>query len=215
MSLTTYGELKAAIAARAARSDLTALIPDFVTIAHFNILNGLFGPSGDYLIPPLRIFDMLAEDTLTPSEGEATLGAACLQVRKVTSATTGAKPLVFKSPVDFGGMPMRNDSGIPQFYTVEGATLKIAPFNGNTLTVWQYETIDALVDDSDTNAIFTRCPQAYLFAAMAELNDHIRQHDRAAFYLAKAGGVVGAANRASDAREQGGDALVMMPPTIA
>ncbi len=212
MSLTTYGEMKTALATRLARSDRTAMIPDFLTIAHFNLMNGLQDSAGNWIVPPLRIRQMLTlAEELTPSDGEADLPADYLQGKKLIPDISGATPLKYKAPADFAGMGLASESGVPVFYTIEGLVVKIAPANGATLFLDYYARIDAPAVDADTNAIFTVCPHAYLFLGLAEAYAQGRAFEQSQYYLAQGAGVVRAANGSDPLGQLAGEPLQMMP----
>jgi hypothetical protein len=76
VTISNYVTLKAGVAARLARSNMTTLIPDFIYHAHSKMMRG--DPSIN--LPPLRISDMLTATDLTPSSGAATLPAGYLDL---------------------------------------------------------------------------------------------------------------------------------------
>ena len=63
MGLANFGELRTAIATRLSRSDLTAEIPDYISIVRSKMLLGDYGND----IPAVRIDDMLTTETVTLS----------------------------------------------------------------------------------------------------------------------------------------------------
>lgn len=212
MSFSNYGELKTAVAARLSRSNMTSLLPDFIAIAHRTMMRGRKEVrTGQWIVPPLRIRDMLETAQLTPADGAADLPDGYLGMKSLTTSTSGAPPLSYRPPADFRGSGLFVSSGVPEFYTIEADQVLIAPFDTNVLTCLFYEEIDPPSADGDTNAIFTVVPEAYLYGAIAEAYDHIRQHDRAEKYLAQFAGVVMAANGQTDEALVSGAPLVMRP----
>lgn len=210
MPITNFGSLKTAVATRLARSNMTALIPDFVAIAHDKMMLG--DPAQD--VPPLRFADMLTETTLTPSGGSATLPSDYLEAKRLYLDISDTPPLRFRPPEDWYGLAFEDQSGTPLFWTVENATLKVAPRSADAVKVLYYKKLSALSADADTNAIFTRGPHAYFYGALAEACDHIRQHDRAQLYGSRFASVVRALNDSSDQGQMSGGPLVMMPSVV-
>jgi hypothetical protein len=215
MSLGNYGELKTAIAARLARSNMTALIPDFVLITHAKLMRGHKDPlSGRWIVPPLRLDDMIETSELTPTDGAADLPAGYLSTKLLTSAASEV-PLRYMSPADLRTRAIFGQSGRPVFYTIQGGQILIAPSNGETLSLTHFAEVALPSADADTNAIFTKVPQAYLFGALAEAYMHIRQEDRAQLYLSQLGAAVAAANDTAEEGLVSGEPLVQAVGTIA
>ena len=101
-----------------------------------------------------------------------------------------------------------SQSGNPVFYTIEAGTIRFAPYDDGDINLSYYKELDALSADSDTNAIFTIGPQAYLYGALAEAYDHIRQHDRAIMYHNMFAATVEGLNGQTREHEHSGDVLV-------
>jgi hypothetical protein len=205
MSLTNYGELKTAIGTRLSRSNMTALIPDFVTVAHFKMMRG------DRLnqMPSLRIDDMLTESDLTLSSGSVALPAAYLERKSLYLSDTNETAMTFMPVARFNRLGAKTQSGVPAFYTIKGSTLIVAPTSSDTVKFYYYASLDQPSADSDTNAIFTKAPHAYLYGALAEAYDHIRQMDRAQYYRQQFVSAVLTMNEESADHEFAGDALSM------
>jgi hypothetical protein len=211
MAITTYATLKTAVATRLARSNMTSLIPDFIYHAHSKMMRG--DPSIN--LPPLRISDMLTTADLTPSSGSATLPAAYLEMKRIYTNNSTTDPLRYKPPEDWYGYVHEGEAGTPKFYTIEGTTLKIAPHNTTTIKILYYAALTQMSADADYNAVITNAPHVYLFGALGEAYDHIRQHERAQMYNQKFAAGVQALNDASDNGQMSGGPLIMMPSAVA
>lgn len=205
MALTNYGTLKTAIATRLSRSNMTALIPDFVTVAHFKMMRGDRGNQ----MPALRIDDMLTEASLTLSSGSVALPSGYLERKSLYINDTNETTPRFMPVARFNRLGSKTQSGVPQFYTIKGSTLVVAPTSSDTVKFYYYAEIDQPSADSDTNAIFTKAPHAYLYGALAEAYDHIRQMDRAQYYRQQFVSAVLTLNEESADHEFAGDALSM------
>ena len=217
MAITNFGTLKTAVATRLSRSNMTALIPDFITIAQAKMMNGDPGtdPRGHRAdLPPLRVTDMLASETLVLTGGLATLPADYLEATRLYADSADQNGLSYLPPQRWYTLQLTREAGQPRFYTIEGRTLKVAPVADQDVNLLYYAALDVLEDDADTNFIFTQAPMAYLYGALAEAHDHIRQHDRAIFYHNQFASAVRAMNNRALAGEISGDVLTMRPDAI-
>ncbi len=207
MALGTYGELKTAVATRLSRSNMTALIPDFITIAQSKMMRGDLSLN----MPPLRIVDMMATATLTPADGAASLPSGFLEAVRVVVANAATTPLGFISLESWAGNSLEGIGGTSVYYTIDGTTMRFAPKGDADVSLTYYAALDDLEDDSDTNAVFTKAPHAYLYGALAEAYAHIRQFDVAAGYGAQFGAAIRSLNEDSQQHAFSGATMIMRP----
>ncbi|WP_421722931.1 phage adaptor protein [Bauldia sp.] len=170
MALSTYSDLKAAIADWAARAGLLAdVTPDFVTLTE-----GLFNHGDEELgFAPLRCRQMETAANLAVTAGAVALPSDFLEVRRVTAATSPVRELSYAEPGWLKeAYPAGQNADAPKFYTIEGDTLRSV---ANVELVY-YRTVPALSDASPTNWLLTTFPNAYLFGgllhyALYQMND--------------------------------------------
>jgi hypothetical protein len=169
MALTTYAELQTAVASWLARSDLTATIPDFVTLAeaHFNRV--------------LRVRQMETSTTLTPSSGSATLPTDFLAYRRVTWASDTTRELEYVHPSYLSAAYPDSAEGTPAQFTIEGSTLKVRPVSDTSITFDYFQKIPAL--SGTVNWLFTAHPDAYLFGTLAEARAYARNMDQFSMWV--------------------------------
>jgi hypothetical protein len=164
MPITNFGTLRAAVAARAVRSDLDALIPDFVRAAHDVIANRL----------------ALCAD-LTVDAGTVAMPTDARIPISVWVDGYPAAPLTPASEAQMRGL----GAGVPRFFRVDGTNLVFGPspdgsYRGRLL----YKPArDFFADDAAANTALTRYPFLYLYGAMAELFAHVRQAEERDRYL--------------------------------
>ena len=155
MSITTYDELKNAVASWLARDDLTTYIPDFITLFEAGACR------------KLKVRLQETTTTLTPSSGVATIPSDFLGYRRVTWTGQPTHDLkyvatpVYSEYIDAG-------AGIPTVFTIEGSNLRVAPSNDTALT-FTYNQRLATVSGT-LNWLFTNHPDAYLFGSLVEAN---------------------------------------------
>ena len=156
MPITNYGQLQAAIGAWLGHGLFTANIPDFIT---------LYEAAANRR---LRVRQMEASATLTPSSGAAALPADYLAWRRVTYTGTPRVELDYVAPSWLQAAHPAAESGIPSVFTIEGASLMVRPVNDTALELLYYQKIPALSDSATTNWLLTAHPDLYLFGSMVE-----------------------------------------------
>lgn len=171
MALTTYAELQTAIADYLARDDLTAFIPDFITLFECAAARKL----------RLRITTTSA--TLTPSSGIATVPTDMLGFIRVTWTGTPRSDLEYINPVFFEAAYADRPSDTPRNYTVEGSSLKVGPLSDTSLDVVYYERSTAL--SAGLNNLFTYHPDLYLFGSLVEAEAFNKDAEKAILWKAR------------------------------
>lgn len=210
MAITNYGELKTAVANWAARSNLTARIPEFVSIAEGYIHYGIMAPNKRWAVEPLRIRAMEASADVTISAQTAALPTGYLAARRFYLDGADKRQLDFLPPTDFWSRYAASDVGTPTAYTIEGENFVFAPVGSGTGKILYYRAFDALSDDADTNWLLTNQPGAYLFATLYELMNYAEggQQEGEA-YLARFASIINALNAADNSDRYSGAVLQM------
>lgn len=165
MAITNYGELKTAVAARAVRSDLTSLIPDFIRRAH------------DIIVSEMAVQADLTLDAAT--ESLPTDFRQLIAVAFIGDSTTSLTQATSDQMTGLG-------TGKPYYYRVSGTTLYLAPTPSESYPAKViYKLARTMFSlDADTNTALTRYPFMYLYGAMAELFAHSRNADEQSKYEA-------------------------------
>lgn len=168
MSITTYAELKTAVANWLEDSTLTSRIPEFIALAQAKMYRGLTGPMG-WIVQPLRIRDMLTTADITVTSGAGTLPAGWLEFERLWIDSSGQPNLKFL-PVDtfYDNEIAHDTSGTVTHYTIEGSTIRTAPQATTTLKSLHYARFTAMSLDADADWIVTNAPHVYLHGALAE-----------------------------------------------
>lgn len=166
----TYTGLQSMVASWLNRSDLTALIPDFITLAE------------ERLNRVLRVRQMevdLAETEI--ASGVIAVPVGTLAVKSLWVSGLDRKPLHSQS---FDFVKSRGIEGVPSVYAWQGTSFH---FDGaGSVEGVLYERIPTLTAEVDTNWLLTEAPSAYLYAALREAFDYIRndsERDRWAMRL--------------------------------
>jgi hypothetical protein len=156
MAISTYTELQAAVADWLNRDDLTAMIPDLVTLAE-STLNRV-----------MRNTRMITTGTLTATTASVAVPTDMLEPVLLEITSTGI-PL---EQIDVNQLVMlrkhrTRTAGSPKFYAILGRNVALAPTpSGSTgLTMTYYQSIPALASNS-TNWLLTYNPDLYLYTCL-------------------------------------------------
>lgn len=188
MALTTYTELRAAIADWLNRADLDAQIPDFIKLAE-STLNRM-----------LRDGRMVTSTSLSLTSGATAMPADLLDVSYVAISTDNTAPLEQVTPQQL--MILRRSrmrtSGTPRFYSVIGRNILTAPIPAvaTSLAVTYYAAIPPLATSS-TNWVLEYHPDIYLYLSLMHAAPYLKDEARmAVFQSAVAAQIQQAAARA-------------------
>ena len=158
MSISTFAELKTAIANWMERDDQTARIPEFVALAESRIYSAL------------RVREMEASEniTVTISTRTSALPTRYAQIRSIY-ITAGTR-LEYKAPEEYWAIHSGRTSAQPDVFTIEGANFVWGPLpdTGYTAVTHFYQIPAAFSADGDTNGVFARWPGLYLSASLLE-----------------------------------------------
>jgi hypothetical protein len=180
MALSTYDQLKTSIANYLNRSDLDAVIPDFITLTERRLDRDIRARA-----------NMIRANTTTVS-GTAfyTLPADMLELRNIVyDSSNNNYALAYMSPESLSREYGTYNSGAPRAYSIIGEDLKIAPTpdGAYTLGINYYQALTPLSSSVSTNNILDNFPELYLFGACAEgavyLNDNEQLQRFSALYL--------------------------------
>jgi hypothetical protein len=158
MALDTLDGLKAAVAEWLNRDDLTASVPDFITLAESRINR------------TLRVAEMekTAETFLTG--GTASLPPDWLEPRRITTHASGAyqDALRFLTPTVAGDIYISSAGGVPRHYSISGNILATHPNGGEAVIRMTYYAAVPPLNLFGSNWLLAKAPEAYLYGACLE-----------------------------------------------
>ena len=220
MTINTYATLKTAIANWLERSDLTDRIPEFISLAQTRMYRGQLGPDGrTWIIPPLRIRDMITTANISVTSGSGSLPSGWLEfVRLWIDATDqpNLKYLPIQTFYDHAGAHNTSAAADVLAYTVEGSTIRTAAPMTATLKSVHFAAFTAMSADGDADWIVLNAPQVYLDGALAEAcNGYLRDYEAGAYHAGQFAGHIKGLNAQYSQAQHAGAALVMRPKAIA
>ena len=170
MAISTFSELKSSIADYLDRSDLTAIIPDFIRLAETQ-MNRV-----------VRDRRMLQRSTAEVDSQFSQLPSDFLEMLNLQVNGSSIKGLEFRSPSALDAeRPFLSQYGEPVFFSIVGETLEVLPNpNGAVydLELLYYQSIPALSDSQTTNWVLTNHPDLYLFGALKQSAPYLKNDER-------------------------------------
>lgn len=161
MTISTYAELQTAVAGWLHRGDLTATIPDFISLAEAKLNRRL----------RLRAQETTATGTVSAT---VALPTSFIGMRSLTVSAGGKSyPLTYVAPE-----LLTSETGQPTSYTIIGDNIKFQnSTTGYTYTLVYYVPFAAL--SAGVNWLITNAPDVYLYATLMEASPYLKDDQRA------------------------------------
>ena len=170
MALTTYTELKASIADWLNRTDLTAAIPDFISLAEAQIER------------TLRTRQMIVRANAFFNAQYGAVPADFLETKSLKLTSTNPEtPLSFLS-IDAldNEMTKYTASGKPKFFGIVGGQFRIVPTpdSNYTIELTYYAKLTKLSSSVATNFLLDSSPDIYLYGALLQAAPYLQDDAR-------------------------------------
>lgn len=170
MSYTSYTDLKTSVANYLGRSDLTSIIPDFISFAEIRMAR------------ELRTRKMLSSATsaFTAGDAKVALPSDFLQIRDLYVQGNPRFPVTYLSPSAFTRNARADDSGKPVFYTTLAAEFMFAPIpdSAYTLEILYYAKPTVLSGSNASNVFLANYADALLYASLLEAEPYLMNDPR-------------------------------------
>jgi hypothetical protein len=194
--ITSYSELKTSIAAFLHRTDLTAMIPEFIADAEARIYDDL------------RIRAMEAAFTATTSGGTVALPTGFLEWIYLYADVSPLSKLQRKD-VEWIVTNYQGNAGVPKFFARNGDNLMFGPepSSDTALIGRYYKRLDALSDSNTSNWFIVNAPAILRFGALCEAAPYMEEDERIALWERKYQACKSRIER-TDKRETGSGSLL-------
>ncbi len=173
MAITTYAELKSAIADELNRQDLTAVIPNFISLAEARLNRDL------------RVRQMVKRANAVTVSGNRYISLPLdWQEAKNLQITTGGRNIRLEyATLDYADTynASRGDAaGVPIYFNVTGSEIELIPKPGAEYPVEMayYGRITPLSDTATTNWLLSNWPDVYLYGALIHSAPYLKEDDR-------------------------------------
>jgi hypothetical protein len=160
MALANYTDLQASIAAWSHRSDLTAIIPDFIVLAEKRINSDIDARAQDSVV------------TLSTVANVAYITAPTdmLTVRSLTLVTSNQTTVLDYLTPDQFNASYGTTTGQPQSFTIIGNLLYLGQIPDSVYSIQCIYTASVPpIASNPTNWLITNFPQVYLTACLVEV----------------------------------------------
>lgn len=195
MALSTFADLKSAVADFVNREDLTAVIPTFVALAEADMAR------------KVRAIAMETRSTATLDAQYSGLPADWLET--ISLRISGAdQRLTLASLAEIADLRAWNDdeAGQPTHYAHVAGGLELYPTPDDTYTaeLVYYAKPTALSTDGSTNWLLTNHPDAYLYGALTHSAPYLKDDARVEIWASLYANAIQSINQASqDAKHSG------------
>lgn len=195
MAITNFGELKSEVDTYLKRTDKSARVPVWTQIVTEQLNNG----DNAIGLRPLRTRALLTSADVTITDGEGATPSDYLEASSLRYVASRGDALTLIAPDAWWGLAAAYEAGGPQFYTIEGTTLRVGPTASGTAKLQYHPRLATLSADADTNWVLTNAAGVYLFGVLAQAFGELVNDMRQSEYAAK---FVGLANALTEQQER-------------
>jgi len=203
MALSTYSELKTAVADWLNRSDLATNIPDFISLAEARVSRDL----------RIRAMETRSIATTTSGNKYINLPGGYLQMRNIQLNTNPTTPLEFISLEMLDRLYGSDVTGKPKAYSIVGDELQIAPIPDAAYTIEMayYRKFTKLGDGTagtaTSNYLTTDAPDVLLYGALLEAEPFLQNDERIGVWLAGYESAISRITKADDMDRHSGSVM--------
>ena len=196
MAITTYTELKTAIADFLNRDDLAATAPTFISLAEADIQRRV------------RHWRMEKRSTAELDTQYSAIPADFVEVIRMYITSGDTKPLELISQGELLDRKRKNlnTSGSPSYYALTAGEIEVFPVPDGTydLELYYIARIPALSDSNASNWLLERYQDAYLYGSLVHSAPYLKDDARAQMWAALYQSAVDAINAESERSKFGG-----------
>ena len=199
MAITTYAELKTAVADFLNRDDLTAVVPTFISLAEADMQRRV----RHWRMEKRSSAELDAQYAAVPGDWLETIRFY------LTDGSTSPLELISQPELLQRKRSIENTAGRPAYYAVTGAQFELFPvpndtYNGELL---YFAKIPVLSDSNTSNWLLADSPDAYLYGALVHSAPYLKDDQRTQVWAALYQSVVDTLNGASDKARHSGTGL--------
>ena len=201
MALNTYTALKASIADFLNRDDLTAVIPDFISLAEAQINRDV------------RHWKMEARSSGQQSGGDEYMQIPADWVETIrlhlTGTGTSVVNLISRDAMADKRQGDEDVSGTPMYYTHADGQFQLypTPSADTDFELLYYQKLDALSGSNAENWLLLDSPDVYLYGALLHSAPYLAEDERVAIWAQMYSAAVTRLNEASESARYSGSGL--------
>ena len=174
MALSNYTELQASVADFLNRSDLTSVIPDFVTMAEADLNR------------TLRVREMSVRTQAPINSQYVKLPVDFLGMRNIDLLTDPVTPMTYKNLQNLDIHRAGDATGKPIYYSIIQNNIEFAPApDGDyTIEIVYYQKVPPLSANT-TNWLLDAHPDAYLYGTLQHSAPYLQSDERVGIWAGK------------------------------
>jgi len=170
MALTTYTELKASIADWLNRTDLTAAVPDFISLAEAQMER------------TLRTRQMIVRATASINTEYSAVPDNFLETKSIKLNTNPVTALTFESIDALDSLKSTTyiSAGKPQYFGIVGGQIRVLPEPDATYTaeLIYYAKLSKLSSSVASNFLLAQAPDVYLYGSLMQAAPYLKDDAR-------------------------------------
>lgn len=182
MAITTYSELKTAVADWLNRADLTSVIPDFIALAEAQFNR------------QLRTHDMIGRVTAEVSDDYFSVPSDWLETLVLVNNATKTFPMEYVDYQHLNGLKSLSLTGDSRFYTMIDGKFLIYPAASADapvdLELTYIKKISSLSDSNTSNWLLTKSPDLYLYATLLQAEPYLKNDERLGVWASTVGKIM-------------------------
>lgn len=199
MAISTYAELKTAVANFIDRTDLTSRIPEFITMSEAAIGRDV------------RIRQMEKRVTASISTQYIDMPTDFILARNVQINGTSQDRLKYLTPEQMDIYRPSQTTGTPKNYTIIGTEFQLKPIPDTTYEVEiaylaRFTTLSA---DADSNWLLVNQPGIYVYGALVQASPYLKDDERTGLWASLYNAEVESINKQDNEARYSGASLRM------
>jgi hypothetical protein len=206
MALTTYNELKSSVADWLNRTDLTAVVPDFISLAEAQIER------------TLRTRQMIVRATASIDTEYSAVPSDFLETKSIKLNTNPVTALAFESidAMDSMKSTMYLSPGKPQYFSIVGGQIRVLPVPDNSYTaeLTYYAKLTKLSSTVSSNWLLASSPDVYLYGSLMQASPYLKDDARIPVWSSMYASALEAIQVADDRGATSGGAIMMRARTF-
>jgi hypothetical protein len=206
MALTTYNELKSSVADWLNRTDLTAVVPDFISLAEAQIER------------TLRTRQMIVRATAAIDTEYSAVPADFLETKSIKLNTNPVTALAFESidAMDLMKSTRYLSPGKPQYFSIVGGQIRVLPVPDNSYTaeLTYYAKLTKLSSTVSSNWLLASSPDVYLYGSLMQASPYLKDDARIPVWSSMYTSALEAIQVADDRGATSGGAIMMRARTF-
>ena len=205
MAISTYSELKAAVADFLNRDDLTATLPSFIALAEASLNRHIRAP------------EMVTRATVTIDTEYESRPSDWMETIRYQVNTNPITVLEFVTPEEAIIQKTKfSAAGTPIYFSTVGTQFQHIPAPDSVYTgeLMYYARIPALSDTNTTNWLLTANPDIYLYATLVQTAPYLKEDERIATWMGMLDRLLAEYDIAQERAKTGSSRLVIRTRTF-